>query len=142
MLLKFLIQEQHEVSCFPALRITTVIGENLRFQLLREKRSLRHARPGHSRAPGRARPRPHLAPQKGLDAALVGAGHHHTRTLSVFVFLEERKKVSSTSKHTACPSDPANVSTRTQRKPSAHCYCPLVSQHSRDARMGPFIEKV
>ena len=49
----------------------------------------------------------------------MGAGHHHTGTLSVFMFLEEKKKVSSTLGHkTHLPSGSIsifNVTTKTQR---------------------------
>lgn len=58
-----------------------------------------NARPGS--------PRPYLTPQKGLHAALVRAGHYHTGTVSVFVLLQEKKKVSSTlTQMTRLPSDP------------------------------------
>lgn len=35
---------------------------------------------------------PYLTPQKSLDAALVRAGHHHTGTIRVFMFLQRQRK--------------------------------------------------
>lgn len=35
---------------------------------------------------------PYLTSQKSLDAALMGAGYHHTGTISIFVFLQRKRK--------------------------------------------------
>lgn len=44
------------------------------------------------RAPAWALAVPYLTSQKSLDAALMRAGHHHTGTISVFVFLQRKRK--------------------------------------------------
>lgn len=74
---------------FSSIRITTGACEHLRLPLVLKA----------AQTPGRPWPRPYLAPQEGLDSALMRAGHHHAGTVSVLMFLEEKNSVVSSGTH-------------------------------------------
>lgn len=82
------------MSSFPALPIRPTICGKLGPQL--QGRAGSQGLP----APEGPRPRPYLAPQKGLDAALMRAVHDHAGTLGVFVFLKGKEEALPTWKHT------------------------------------------
>lgn len=124
LLLKFLITPSPTMGSSPFFYYMCQYHEKPLTPATGEAWAAWHSRPKDLARPGYAA---HLAPQKGLDTAFMRAGHHHTGTLCVFVFLEGKEKVSSALRHAAhLPSDPittaTSVTTKT-KEPPAHCPC-------------------